>query len=151
MRDCFLPASLRLSFCSFFSLRPFCLIGLIYRVSLCAQMVKSLPTMWETQVRSLGWEDPLEKGMSIHSRILAWRIPWTAKGKMKCRRGGSTKLSFTFLVLSLVPGPRPPPSHHFNPTAQTHFWKGVYVIRTKIIDMPLECSHECYKRTREAD
>ena len=40
-------------------------------------MVKILPTKWETQVQSLGWEDPLEKGMAIHSSILAWRIPWT--------------------------------------------------------------------------
>ena len=44
-----------------------------------AQMVKHLPTMWETQVRSLGWEDPLEKEMAIHSSILAWKIPWTGK------------------------------------------------------------------------
>ena len=42
-----------------------------------AQMVKNLPAMRETQVRSLGQEDPLEKGMAIHSSILAWRIPWT--------------------------------------------------------------------------
>ena len=41
-----------------------------------AQPVKCLPTMWETQVRSLGWEDPLEKEMATHSSILAWRIPW---------------------------------------------------------------------------
>ena len=41
-----------------------------------AQLVKSLPAMWETQVRSLGWEDPLEKEMATHSSILAWRIPW---------------------------------------------------------------------------
>ena len=34
-------------------------------------------TMWETQVRVLGWEDPLEKEMAIHSRTIAWRIPWT--------------------------------------------------------------------------
>ena len=40
-------------------------------------MVKDPPTMPETQVRSLGWEDPLEKGMATHSSILAWRIPWT--------------------------------------------------------------------------
>ena len=40
-------------------------------------MVKDPPTMQETQVRSLGWEDPLEKGMATHSNILAWRIPWT--------------------------------------------------------------------------
>ena len=42
-----------------------------------AQMVKNLPTMRETRVGSLDWEDPLEKGMATHSSILAWRIPWT--------------------------------------------------------------------------
>jgi len=42
-----------------------------------AQTVKHLPTMWETPVQSLGQEDTLEKGMETHSRILAWRIPWT--------------------------------------------------------------------------
>ena len=41
------------------------------------QLVKNLPAMQETQVQSLGWEDPLEKGMATHSSILAWRIPWT--------------------------------------------------------------------------
>ena len=40
-------------------------------------MVKNLPALGETQVQSLGLEDPLEKGMAIHSNILAWRIPWT--------------------------------------------------------------------------
>ena len=40
-----------------------------------AQMAKSLPAMQETQVRFLGWEDPLKKGMATHSSILAWRIP----------------------------------------------------------------------------
>ena len=45
--------------------------------SLVAQMVKNPPAMWETWVRSLGWEDPLEEGMATHSSILAWRIPWT--------------------------------------------------------------------------
>ena len=45
------------------------------RVSLGAQMVKNLPAVQETWVQSLGWEDPLEKGMAIHSSILAWRIP----------------------------------------------------------------------------
>ena len=44
-----------------------------------AQRLKNLPPMWETQVRSLGREDPLEKEMVIHSSILAWRIPWTEK------------------------------------------------------------------------
>ena len=44
---------------------------------LVAQLVKNLPAMWETWVRSLGWEDPLEKGKAVHSIILAWRIPRT--------------------------------------------------------------------------
>ena len=50
------------------------------RVSLMAQAVKNLPAMQETQemqVRSLGWEDPLEEEMATHSNILAWKIPWT--------------------------------------------------------------------------
>ena len=42
-----------------------------------AQIVKCLPTVQETRVRSLAWEDPLEKEMATHSSILAWRIPWT--------------------------------------------------------------------------
>ena len=42
-----------------------------------AQLVKSLPTVQESQVQFLGWEDPLEEGMTTHSSILAWRIPWT--------------------------------------------------------------------------
>ena len=42
-----------------------------------AQSVKSLAAMWETQVQSLGWEDPLEKERATHSSIPAWRIPWT--------------------------------------------------------------------------
>ena len=45
--------------------------------SLVAQTVKNLPAMQENQVHSLGWEEPLEKEMSLHSSILAWRIPWT--------------------------------------------------------------------------
>ena len=44
-----------------------------------AQVVKNLPAMQETQIQSLGREDPLEKGMATHSRFLAWRIPWTEK------------------------------------------------------------------------
>ena len=47
------------------------------RASLVAQLIKNLPLMWETWVRSLGWEDPLEKGKATHSSILTWRIPWT--------------------------------------------------------------------------
>ena len=45
--------------------------------SLVAQTVKRLSTVWETRVRSLDWEDPPEKEMAIHSRTIAWKIPWT--------------------------------------------------------------------------
>ena len=47
------------------------------RASLMAQMVKNMPAMQKTQVQSMGWEDPLEKGLTTHSSILAWRIPRT--------------------------------------------------------------------------
>ena len=49
----------------------------LLRTSLLAQMVKRLSPMWETWVRSLGQEDPLEKEMAIHSSTIAWKIPWT--------------------------------------------------------------------------
>ena len=75
-------------------------------------MVKHLPAMQETQVRSLGWEDPLEKGMSTHSSNLAWRIPWTEEpGELyipwSCKESDTTeRLSlslFTFTVLNGLP------------------------------------------------
>ena len=49
---------------------------ILKRASLVAQMVKNPPAMQESQVQSLGWEDPLEKGMATHASILDWRIPW---------------------------------------------------------------------------
>ena len=51
--------------------------GLIKRASIVAQMVENLPAVQETQVQSLGREDPLEKGMATHPSILVWRIPRT--------------------------------------------------------------------------
>ena len=51
--------------------------GCIYRCEAYSQTVKNLPVIQETWVQSLGWEDPLEKGMATHSSILTWRIPWT--------------------------------------------------------------------------
>ena len=56
-----------------------CLVicGLPFGASLVSQRLKRLPAMQETWVRSLGWEDPLEKEMATHPSILAWRIPWT--------------------------------------------------------------------------
>ena len=69
-----------------------------------AQMVKSLPAMWETWVRSLGQEDPLEKEMATHSSILAWKIPWREEpswlqsmGSQRVRHNSATSLLlFTF-------------------------------------------------------
>ena len=49
----------------------------LYWAFLVAQMVKNLPAVQETWVRSQGWEDSLEKGMATHSSFLAWKIPWT--------------------------------------------------------------------------
>ena len=51
----------------------------VLRASLMAQSLKPLPPMQDTRVRSLGWEDPLEKQVAPHSSILAWKIPWTAE------------------------------------------------------------------------
>ena len=56
---------------------PMLMIYRVKRASLVAQMVKSLPAVQETQVQSLGREDPLEKEMATHSSVPAWRIPWT--------------------------------------------------------------------------
>ena len=53
------------------------LFNMLSRASLVAQWVQSLPTVWESRLRSLAWEDPLEEEMATHSSILAWRIPWT--------------------------------------------------------------------------
>ena len=58
-------------------------------------MVKNLPMMQEMQVQSLGWEDPLEKGMATHSSVLAWRIPWTEGHKELDTTEGLTLTLFT--------------------------------------------------------
>ena len=59
--------------------------------SLVAQTVKHLPTMWETRVRSLGWEDALEKEMATHSSSLAWKIPWM-EGPSRLQSMGSQRV-----------------------------------------------------------
>ena len=59
----------------------------IRKASLVAQTVKNLPAMPETWVWSLGWEDPLEKGMATHLSIFAWRIPWTEEPGRLCSWG----------------------------------------------------------------
>ena len=68
-----------LSWVKFISLNIIMLSICYYGAALVTQMVKNLPAVQEAQVRSLGQEDPLEKGMATHSSILAWRIPWTEK------------------------------------------------------------------------
>ena len=64
-------------------------------------LVKNTRAMWETWVRSLGWEDPLEKGKATHSSILAWRIPWTEEpgrlqsmGSQRVKHYSATSLHF---------------------------------------------------------
>ena len=71
-------------------------------------MVKNLPAMQETQVRFLGWEDPLKKGMAAHSSILVWIIPWTKEpvggtvhGVTKSLKRKIVNLIFTIITLSL--------------------------------------------------
>ena len=59
------------------SLHMFLCVPHVLWASLVAQRIKHLPTVQEAQVRSLGWEDPLEKEMAIHSSTIAWKIPWT--------------------------------------------------------------------------
>ena len=70
-----------------------------------AQTVKRLPATQETQVRSLGWEDPLEKEMATHSSALAWKVPWMKEtgrlqsmGLQRVRHDGVTSLSLFFLL-----------------------------------------------------
>ena len=67
--------------------------------SLVAQMVKHLPTMQETQVRSLGWEDPLEKEMATHSSTLAWKIPWMKEHGRLQSMGSQNEFTFTVFKL----------------------------------------------------
>ena len=68
-------------------------VGLM-EASLVAQRLKHLPGMWDTQVRSLGWEDPLEKEMAIHFSTLAWRMPWI-EATSGPQRWGCKKLDMT--------------------------------------------------------
>ena len=80
----------------------------IIGASIVAQMVKNLPVMQETQVRSLGQEDPLEKQMPTHSSILAWKISWMEEpGRLQYmgsqKVGLTERLHFHFLLYSIMP------------------------------------------------
>ena len=79
--------------------------------SLVAQTVKRLPAKWETRVRFLGWEDPLEKEMAIHSSIVAWKIPWMEEpdrlqsmGSKRVRHNWATSLYFLKACWWIVAG-----------------------------------------------
>ena len=73
-----------------------------------AQRLKHLPGMQETQVPSLGWEDPLEKGIATHSSILAWRIPWTEEPgglqSMRLQKAGHDRVTSLSLFFSFTEG-----------------------------------------------
>ena len=70
--------------------------SLLYlRTALVAQTVKHLSTTRETWVRSLGWEDPLEKEMATHSSTLAWKIPWMEEPGRPCHPWGREELDTT--------------------------------------------------------
>ena len=69
---------------------------MIKQTSRVAQTVKRLSTMWETQVRSLGREDPLEKEMAIHSSTIAWKIPWTEEPGVAKSWTRLSDFTFTF-------------------------------------------------------
>ena len=81
----------------------------VNRISLVAQTVKCLPKMWETWVRSLSREDPLEKEIATHSSIHAWKIPWTEEplglqsmGSQRVRQDQATSLSLSAVMTTTV-------------------------------------------------
>ena len=65
--------------------------------SLAARVVRNLPTVWEAQVRSLSWDDPLEKEIAAYSSILAWRIPWT-KEPGRLQSTGSQRIRHNLVI-----------------------------------------------------
>ena len=93
-------------------------------LSLVAQMVKNLLAVQETWVRSLGWEDPLEKGTATHSSILAWRIPWTDRG---IAESDMTEPTNTLLLLCISAKP----SYSLSSVSIMHFQ--AYLFRTSCV------------------
>ena len=95
--------------------------------SLVAQSIKCLPAMQETQVRSLGWKDPLEKEMATHSSILAWRIPWTEEtgglqstGSQRVGHDWATWLTQQYSCLEKSHGQRS--LEGYSPQSRGHDW-----------------------------
>ena len=93
------------------------------KTSLVAQTVKCLPIMQKVWVRSLGWEDPLEKEMATHSSTLAWKIPWTEKhgrllqsmGSQRVRHNWGTSLTHSPLKKKKPVQFNPAGCHHVSP------------------------------------
>ena len=79
---------MRINLCWVVPLRILDFFGMtLSSLSLVAPLAKNLPAVQETQVQSLGWEDPLEKEMATHSSVLAWEIPWTEEpGRLQSMR-----------------------------------------------------------------
>ena len=97
-----------------------------------AQIVKSLPKMWETQVQSLRWEDFLKKEMATHSSILAWKIPWTEEpGRLQSIRlqrvgySWATSLSLSWIIAVIIQG---------NCTRNFYHWQ--HLLKTSLSDFP---------------
>ena len=101
------------SFKPIFSLSTFTFIKRLFSSSSLsspvAQRLKRLPAMQETQVRSLGWEDPLEKEVATHSSILAWRIPWMEEpgglqftGSQRVGHDWATSLSLSLSAIRVM-------------------------------------------------
>ena len=133
------------------------LLVTIHWASLVAQRLKSLPTVRETRVQSLGWEDPLAKGMATHSSILAWRIPWMGEpGRLQHRVHRVTKSqtrlsdfthSFTHsLYISLLSWPLPKVCHYYF----NRSWKKSEVQRCQLL-CPRTHSYETVKKSGLSD
>ena len=96
-------------------------------------MVKNPPAMWETWVRSLGWEDSLEEGMATHPSILAWRIPWTEKPGGLQSTGSQSRTQLKLLAEHGTEGftrlPRPQLSTYYQsePTGLIYFLTSMHV------------------------
>ena len=74
-----------------------------FRTSLVAHMVKRLSTMQETWVRALGWEDPLEKQMAIHSSTIAWKIPWTEEpGRLQSMGAAKSRTRLSYFTFTFT-------------------------------------------------
>ena len=92
-----------------------------------AQLVKSPPVMQETPVRSLGWDDPLERGRATHPSVLDWRIPWTIPwGHNELDTTEQLSFHFTLMVSKLLTIMNPSPIHHHT---KLHMLKILYLTK----------------------